>query len=84
MRARSTAASCCGAGSPDRLVLPSPATRARTAPATAPPTSFTGLARFKVKYGTGTYAGARGHGLASFAEDAADHDRMTLIGRIAR
>ena len=46
--------------------------------------SFTGLAHFVVKHGTGAYAKARGGGLASFAEDAADRDRMTLIGRITR
>jgi hypothetical protein len=43
-----------------------------------------GLAHFTVKYGTGSYGGARGSGLASFSEDAADHDRITLIGRISR
>ena len=47
------------------------------------PSSFTGLAHFTVKHGTGSYADARGHGLATFSEDAADRDRMTLIGRIA-
>ena len=46
--------------------------------------SFTGLARFTVKYGTGSYKGSTGSGLAVFSEDAADHDRMTLIGRISR
>ena len=46
--------------------------------------SFTGLARFVVKYGTGAYAKAYGGGLATFSEDAADRDRMTLIGSIVR
>ena len=46
--------------------------------------SFTGLAHFTVKHGTGSYSHARGHGLATFSEDAADRDRMTLIGRISR
>jgi hypothetical protein len=40
--------------------------------------SFTGVARFTVK------RGGRGGGIAVFSEDAADHDRMTLIGRLAR
>jgi hypothetical protein len=46
--------------------------------------SFTGLAEFTVKYGTGRYAGATGRGLASFTEDAANHHHTTLIGRLAR
>ena len=46
--------------------------------------SFTGVAGFKVTHGTGRYAKAHGRGLATFSEDAADHDRMTLVGRIAR
>ena len=46
--------------------------------------SFTGLAHFTVEHGTGSYRHARGHGLATFSEDAADRDRMTLIGRISR
>jgi len=44
--------------------------------------SFTGLLRFTVTHGTGTYAGATGSGLAVFTEDAAKRHRMTLIGRI--
>ena len=45
--------------------------------------SFTGLARFAVQAGTGRYAGARGSGVASLAEDAANRHRITLIGRLA-
>ena len=45
--------------------------------------SFTGLARFSVRYGTGSYAHADGSGQATFLEDAAKHHRMTLVGRIA-
>ncbi|MEZ0292591.1 MAG: hypothetical protein ACAH82_08610 [Solirubrobacteraceae bacterium] len=45
--------------------------------------SFTGLARFAVQAGTGRYAGARGSGVASLAEDAANQHRITLIGRLA-
>jgi len=73
-----------GAGSPDRLVLAIAGDSCQDGAGDPTTSSFTGLARFKVKYGTGIYAGARGNGLASFAEDAADHDRMTLIGRISR
>jgi hypothetical protein len=39
--------------------------------------SFTALARFRVKHGYGS-------GVAVFTEDAAHHHRMTLIGRVAR
>jgi hypothetical protein len=73
-----------GAGSPDRLVLAVSGDSCQDGAGPVTATSFTGLARFTVKYGTGTYAGATGHGLASFLEDAADHDRMTLIGRVYR
>jgi hypothetical protein len=45
--------------------------------------SFTGLVRFRVTRGTGAYAGATGSGLVTFAEDAAKHHRMTLVGRIS-
>jgi hypothetical protein len=34
--------------------------------------------------GTGAYAGAGGGGVASVVEDAADHERITLVGRISR
>ena len=44
--------------------------------------SFTGLARFEVRAGSGRYAGARGGGVASLAEDAANHHRITLVGRL--
>jgi hypothetical protein len=73
-----------GAGTPNRLVLGVAGDSCQDGSGPVTATSFTGLARFTVKYGTGTYAGAHGGGLASFLEDAADHDRMTLIGRISR
>ena len=73
-----------GAGSPDRLRLAVAGQSCQDGAGPVTAASFTGLARFSVKHGTGAYAGARGSGLASFAEDAADHDRMTLIGRISR
>lgn len=73
-----------GAGSPNRLVLDISGDSCQDGSGPPPASSFTTLTRFSVKYGTGTYAGARGGGVASFAEDAADHDRMTLIGHISR
>jgi hypothetical protein len=72
-----------GAGSPNRLVLGVSGDSCQDGAGPPTTTSFTGLARWTVKYGTGTYAGASGNGLANFLEDAADHDRMTLIGRIS-
>jgi hypothetical protein len=73
-----------GAGTPDRLLLAVAGDSCQDGAGNPATSSFTGLARFTVKHGTGKYAKAHGGGLASFAEDAADHDRMTLIGRIAR
>ena len=73
-----------GTGSPNRLVLDITGDSCQDGAGPPPASSFTTLTRFTVKYGTGTYAGARGSGVASFAEDAADHDRMTLIGQITR
>ncbi len=40
--------------------------------------------RVVVTGGTGAYAGARGSGIGTFREDAADRDQMTLIGHITR
>jgi hypothetical protein len=71
-----------GAGSADRLVLAVAGDSCQDGAGPVTQASFTGVAGFVVKQGTGKYAGARGHGLATFSEDAADHDRMTLIGRI--
>jgi hypothetical protein len=73
-----------GSGSPDRLVLAVAGDSCQDGAGPVTATSFTGLAGFVVKHGTGRYAGMGGSGLATFSEDAADHDRMTLIGRIAR
>jgi hypothetical protein len=73
-----------GTGSPDRLALAVSGDSCQDGAGDPTKSSFTGIARFTVKYGTGAYAKARGSGLATFAEDAADHDRMTLIGRISR
>jgi hypothetical protein len=73
-----------GSGSPDRLVLAVAGDSCQDGAGPPPLSSFTGLAEFVVKKGTGKYAGYRGSGLATFAEDTADHDRMTLVGRISR
>jgi hypothetical protein len=73
-----------GAGTPNRLVLSVDGESCQDGAGPVTAASFTGLAQWEVKYGTGVFDDARGRGLASFAEDAADHDRMTLIGRISR
>jgi hypothetical protein len=73
-----------GAGSPDRLVLTLSGDSCQDGAGPLTEASFTGLAHFVVKYGTGEYAKARGSGVASFSEDATDRERMTLIGRISR
>jgi hypothetical protein len=73
-----------GAGTADRLVLGVYGDSCQDGGGNPQTSSFTGLARFAVKYGTGKYARAYGSGLASFSEDAADRDRMTLIGQITR
>jgi hypothetical protein len=73
-----------GAGSPDRLTLAVAGISCQDGAGNPATSSFTGLARFTVEHGTGAYAKATGRGRASFLEDASDHERMTLIGRIAR
>jgi hypothetical protein len=73
-----------GAGTPDRLTLAIFGDSCQDGAGNPATSSFTGLAHFIVKHATGSYHGARGYGTASFSEDAADHDRMTLIGHIAR
>lgn len=69
---------------PDRLVLAVDGDSCQDGAGPVTAASFTGVATFKVTRGTGRYAKAHGRGLATFSEDAADHDRMTLVGRIAR
>jgi len=73
-----------GADTADRLVLAIDGDSCQDGAGNPQTASFTGLAHFTVEYGTGSYRHARGHGLATFSEDAADRDRMTLIGRISR
>jgi hypothetical protein len=73
-----------GAGSPNRLVLALDGDSCQDGAGPPPEAAFTGLTEFTVKHGTGTFAKARGGGVASFSEDAADRERMTLIGRISR
>ena len=73
-----------GAGTRNRLVLGVRGVSCQDGSGPLETASFTGLAEFNLRYGTGRYAGASGSGQASFLEDAANHHRMTLIGRIAR
>lgn len=73
-----------GAGTPDRLVLAVLGDSCQDSAGPITAASFTGLAQFTVKRGTGEYARASGSGLASLTEDAANNHRMTLIGRITR
>lgn len=72
-----------GANSPDRLILTLSGDSCQDGAGPLTAASFTGLAQFTVKHGTGRYADTTGTGQASFTEDAANHHRMTLIGRIA-
>jgi hypothetical protein len=73
-----------GAGSADRLVLGIRGDSCQDGQGDLTQASFTNVAEFVVKYGTGVYAKARGSGLATFLEDASDKERMTLIGTIYR
>jgi hypothetical protein len=73
-----------GEGTKDRLVLAVDGDSCQDGEGDVTKASFTGVATWRVKHGTGVYTKARGHGLATFLEDAADNDRMTLVGRITR
>ena len=73
-----------GAGTPDRLDLAVWGDSCQDGAGNPTQSSFTGLAHFAVVHGTGAYAHATGGGIGSFLEDAADHEHMTLIGRISR
>jgi hypothetical protein len=73
-----------GTGTSDRLVLALAGDSCQDGAGDPRTSSFTGLVRFTVVYGTGRYGGVRGHGLGSFMEDANDHERVTLIGRMKR
>jgi hypothetical protein len=72
-----------GEGTKDRLVLAVAGDSCQDGAGDPTTAAFTGLAQFSVKHGTGVYAKAQGHGLATFSEDASDRDRMTLVGRIS-
>jgi hypothetical protein len=72
-----------GAGTPDRLVLAVRGDSCQDGGGDVRTSSFTTVARFTVADGTGKYAHATGRGTYISAEDAADHDRMTIVGRIA-
>ena len=72
-----------GAGTPDRLVLAVSGDSCQDGAGPLQDASFTGLAQFTVTYGDRAATPApRGGGLASFTEDAANHHRMTLVGRL--
>jgi hypothetical protein len=73
-----------GAGTPDRLALVVWGDSCQDGGGSPATSSFTATGVFSVKYGTGAYAHARGTGLFTSSEDANDHERITLIGRIAR
>jgi hypothetical protein len=73
-----------GSGTPDRLVLAIWGSSCQNGAGDPRTSSFTGLAHFIVKYGTGAYAKATGRGLMSSFEGADDREHMTLIGRITR
>jgi hypothetical protein len=73
-----------GAGTRDRLALDVSGDTCQDLAGPLEGSSFTGVARFTVRYGTGSYARAHGSGQATFLEDAAKHHRMTLVGSIAR
>ena len=73
-----------GTGTPDRLVLSLDGESCQDGGGDPTKSSFTGLMRFKVEYGTGSYAGARGGGKVVSLEDADDHERLTLVGRLRR
>jgi hypothetical protein len=73
-----------GSGTPNRLVLAIAGDSCQDGGDNPTQSSFTGLARFTVKYGTGVYAKAHGSGLMTSLEGVDDREHMTLIGRIAR
>jgi hypothetical protein len=73
-----------GAGTSDRLVLDVSGDSCQDGAGPLDGASFTGIASFTVRHGSGSYARAYGGGDATFLEDAANHHRMTLVGRIAR
>ena len=73
-----------GSGTPNRLVLALWGNSCQDGAGNPTTTSFTGLSHFVVVDGTGSYSKASGSGIAVSLEDVADHDRMTLIGRISQ
>ena len=73
-----------GVGTPDRLVLALLGDSCQDGSGDVTASSFTNVARFVIKHGTGAYSKASGSGMATFSEDASDVEHMTLIGRISR
>jgi hypothetical protein len=70
-----------GAGSTDRIVIAVRGDSCQDGAGDLRTSSFTTLTRFEVIATSGRYAHLHGRGLASFAEDAQDHEVVTLIGR---
>jgi hypothetical protein len=73
-----------GAGTPDRLAVAVAGDSCQDGAGNPATSSFTATGVFAIKSGTGAYAKAHGGGLFTSTEDANDHERMTLMGRIAR
>jgi hypothetical protein len=73
-----------GTATPDRLTIALAGTSCQDGAGDPTKSSFTTLTRFRVAHGTGRWAGATGRGLAVLAEDADDHDRLTLTGSVTR
>jgi hypothetical protein len=73
-----------GIGTPDRLGLTVAGDSCQDGAGDPRTSSFTTVALFKVVNGTGAYRNASGSGIATFSEDAEDHEHLTLIGRLSR
>ncbi len=73
-----------GGGTPNRLVVRLSGDSCQDGAGDPTSASFTLVARFRIVAGTGTYARARGRGLATSVEDATDRSRLTLIGTLHR
>jgi hypothetical protein len=73
-----------GAGSRDRLVLALAGVSCQDGSGPVTEASFTTVTRFTVVRGHGAFAHARGRGLLSASEDAADRSRLRVVGRIVR
>ena len=73
-----------GAGTPNRLAFAVSGDSCEDGAGPPGSGSFSGLAEFTVKRGTGSYAGITGSGLVSFTEDALKHPtRPSSVGSTA-